>query len=64
LINVPDRLLCISLIREAAQSGCRLEKACDELGMSLRTFQRWVCDGDAVLADGRTTTEGRCRGIS
>jgi transposase InsO family protein len=57
LINVPDRLLCISLIREAAQSGCRLEKACDELGMSLRTFQRWVCDGDAVLADGRTTTE-------
>ena len=24
--------------------------------MSLRTFQRWVNDGDAVLADGRTTT--------
>src|SRR6267154_5778715 len=22
LINVPDRLLCVSLIREAAQSGC------------------------------------------
>ena len=57
LINVPDRLLCISLIREAAQSGCRLEKACDELGLSLRTFQRWVGDGDAVHADGRTTTE-------
>jgi hypothetical protein len=56
LINVPDRLLCVSLIREAAQSGCRLEKACDELGLSLRTFQRWVGDGDAVLADGRTTT--------
>ena len=57
MINVPDRLLCISLIREAAQSGCRLEKACDELGVSLRTFQRWVGDGDAVRADGRTTTE-------
>jgi putative transposase len=56
LINVPDRLLCVSLIREAAQSGCRLEKACDELGLSLRTFQRWVGDGDAMLADGRTTT--------
>ena len=51
-----DRLLCISLIREAAQSGCRLGKACDELGVSLRTFQRWVGDGDAVRADGRTTT--------
>jgi putative transposase len=24
--------------------------------VSLRTFQRWVGDGDAVLADGRTTT--------
>jgi hypothetical protein len=32
LINVPDRLLCVLLIREAAQSGCWLEKACDELG--------------------------------
>jgi putative transposase len=56
LINVPDRLLCISLIREAAQSGCRLEQACNELGLSLRTFQRWVGNGDAVLADGRTMT--------
>jgi putative transposase len=55
LINVPDRLLCISLIREAAQSGCRLEKACDELGLSLRTLQRWVSDSEAVRADGRTT---------
>jgi len=57
LINVPDRLLCISLIREAVQSGCRLEKACEELGLSLRTFQRWARDGEAVRADGRTTTE-------
>ena len=57
MINVPDRLLCISLIREAVQSGCRLEKACAELGLSVRTFQRWVRDGDAVCADGRTTTE-------
>ena len=57
MINVPDRLLCISLIREAVQSGCRLEKACEELGLSLRTFQRWARDGEAVRADGRTTTE-------
>ena len=39
------------------QSGCRLEKACEELGLSLRTFQRWVRNGDEVLADGRTTNE-------
>ena len=56
MIDVPDRLLCISLIREAAEAGCRLEKACNELGVSVRTFQRWVRDGDAVCADGRTTT--------
>ncbi|RQS54968.1 IS3 family transposase [Burkholderia sp. Bp8963] len=55
LINVSDRLLCISLIREAAQSGCRLEQACEELGLSARTFQRWVRDGEAVRADGRAT---------
>ena len=57
MINVPDRLLCISLIREAVQSGCRLEKACEELGLSLRTFQRWVRDDGAVRADGRTMIE-------
>ncbi len=55
MINVSDRLLCISLIREAAQSGCRLEQACEELGLSVRTFQRWVRDGEAVRADGRST---------
>ena len=59
MINVPDRLLCISLIREAVQSGCRLEKACGELGLSLRTFQRWVRDGEVVRADARTTAERR-----
>jgi putative transposase len=59
LINVPDRLLCISLIREAVRLGCRLGKACEELGLSLRTFQRWVRDDGAVRADGRTTTARR-----
>ncbi|EDT37906.1 hypothetical protein BamMEX5DRAFT_6320 [Burkholderia ambifaria MEX-5] len=57
LINVPDRLLCVSLIREAVQSGCQLEKACKELRLSLRTLQRWVRDGEAVRADGRTMAE-------
>jgi hypothetical protein len=55
LINVSDRLICISLIREAAQSGCRLEQACEELGLSVRTFERWVRDGETVRADGRST---------
>jgi putative transposase len=56
LTSVPDRLLCVELIREAAAAGSRLEPACAELEISLRTFQRWVRDGDdAVAADSRTT---------
>lgn len=31
--------------------------ACVELELSLRTFQRWVREGDDVIADGRTTNQ-------
>lgn len=49
--------MCITLIREAEQAGCRLSQACAELELSLRTFQRWVQEGDdAVVADCRTTS--------
>jgi len=35
-----------------------LQKACAELGLSLRTFQRWVVAGDEMIkADSRTTRE-------
>ena len=36
-------------------SGCRLHRACAELGLCARTFQRWVGDGDGARADGRST---------
>lgn len=46
------------MIRQAQQAGCRLHRACAELGLSVRTFQRWVREGDAAVpADGRTTVE-------
>ena len=46
------------MIREAATAGSRLHKACAELGLSLRTFQRWVGAGDELVkADSRTTSE-------
>jgi transposase InsO family protein len=45
------------LIREAEKAGSRLSPACSELGITLRTFQRWVRDGDdAVAADSRPTS--------
>lgn len=37
--------------------GSRLEPACIELGITLRTFQRWVREGDdAVAGDSRRTS--------
>lgn len=46
------------LIREANKTGCRLHVACAELEISVRTFQRWVREGDnELVADGRTTNE-------
>lgn len=45
------------MIREATQAGCRLALACAELGICIRTFQRWVQEGDeALVADARTTS--------
>ena len=40
------------MIRSAQAGGARLHLACDEVGLSLRTFQRWVGNGQ-VRADGR-----------
>ena len=36
-----DRAEALSLIEEAVSSGCRLERACGELGLDPRTVQRW-----------------------
>lgn len=45
------------MIREAEAAGSRLAPACIELGITLRTFQRWVRAGDdAVAADSRPTS--------
>lgn len=46
----------MELVREAVASGSRLHCACKEIDISVRTFQRWVCNGDdAIVADRRTT---------
>lgn len=42
----------VDLIRTAVQSGARLPRACDEAGLSLRTWRRWVRDGQ-VQSDQR-----------
>lgn len=39
-----DRQLAISMIEEALESECRRTSACTELGISMRTYQRWLHD--------------------
>lgn len=50
----PEREQYIEWINEAVASGARRSHACDRMGISLRTLQRWANDG-AVKADARTT---------
>lgn len=45
------------MIREAHIAGSRLAPACEELGITLRTFQRWVREGgDGVATDRRPSS--------
>ena len=49
----------VELIKEASTAGARQSKACEVVGISLRTLQRWD-DGDRVLVDGRgAAAQGR-----
>ena len=46
LISDSDRVTAIELINEARENGSRLEPACDELNISVRTYQRWTEAGE------------------
>ena len=46
------RCTAVELIHEAVQAGARKFKACDELDISVRTYQRWLENGQ-VKADRR-----------
>ena len=54
MISDPDRIEVVSLIQEASQAGCRLAVACREIGISLRTLQRWQVNGH-IQSDARQT---------
>jgi len=46
-----ERTEIIELITEACDSGARQLKACDVIGISAKTFQRWIKSGNQ--GDGR-----------
>jgi len=56
MINASDRKNAVKLITEAINSGARLFKACEELGISKRTFNRWE-ETDSEYIDKRTFCE-------
>ncbi|WP_405121373.1 IS3 family transposase [Pseudomonas petroselini] len=55
LTLLPERHLLVDWLTEAITAGARRAPACLEVGISLRTLQRWILP-EALLADGRTTT--------
>ena len=52
---LPERHLLVGWLNEAITAGARRAPACVEVGISLRTLQRWSLP-ETILADGRTTT--------
>jgi transposase InsO family protein len=52
MISAPDRQYAVELIDEAVAAGATAHQACAELGITLRTYQRWTRGGD-VKADER-----------
>jgi transposase InsO family protein len=45
MISTPDRREAVELIEEAVAAGARKAQACELLGLSVRTVQRWTRDG-------------------
>ena len=55
LTTATERHELITLITNAQASGARKEKACELLGLTLRTVQRWIEADD--MTDKRTSTK-------
>ena len=56
MISAPDRKKAIELINIAMDSGARLEPACDVVGITPRTYQRWT-KGPEIAYDKRPTAK-------
>jgi transposase InsO family protein len=55
MISTPNRQRAIELIEKARAAGARLAPACERLGLSVRTVQRWTRKPDTVREDARPT---------
>jgi transposase InsO family protein len=53
MTSLSERKQIIDWVEEAYEAGARRKKACQLIGFSTRTLQRW-CTSDEVIRDGRT----------
>lgn len=53
MISLEDRTVLAQDIGNAHRDGARLERACAEAGITVRTLQRWKADGGLVAGDRR-----------
>jgi putative transposase len=49
---LPERQVLVEMVNQANRTGARLAAACDEVGVSVRTIERWTLEGE-VRADAR-----------
>lgn len=57
MISTPDRTRAVALIDEAVEAGASANRACEEMQISLRTYQRWSSPDGEVKADARPQAE-------
>jgi putative transposase len=57
LITLTDRQEHIALIHQAVASGARQDKACEVIGLSARTLQRWQVNG--IIGEDKRPTAAR-----
>jgi hypothetical protein len=57
MISAPDRQPAVALIEEAHRAGARWSRACAEIGIDVRTHQRWTAS-ETVQVDGRPAAVG------
>lgn len=55
MIDSSNRKRAVGLIQEVNLNGARLAKACEELDISVRAYERWIKE-DEVQLDKRPTT--------
>ena len=53
MIGLEDRQTWVQHIKTAHTAGARLRPACEVVGISVRTFERWQANGGLAVGDRR-----------